>query len=160
MFKNLASLSTRRSEAELSQFVHDFCEFTPPVDCIWAAAQLHISLSKEHKNFQKTLSSELGENCGDCAGWVLTSNRYVNKFHKNGKIHLVAGMKIWNSTFRSMSNPAFHHYGMQLWTEITLRYDEVKDLAKKKIETSTNEENTAYFKRVLTQAKYIPPQFR
>jgi hypothetical protein len=69
-------------------------------------------------------------------------------------------MKIWNATFRSMSNPAYHHYGLKLWAEIVGRFDEVEVLAKEQIENSTNDENTAYLEQAFTLLRYVPPQFR
>ena len=165
MFKFLAKKGLKRSEEEIKNFILLFEEADDEQKGITLgmAAMLNYSLSSADLEFSKLVNSDLGNNQGPISSYILQLNRLVGDFHKAGEYENAAGMKLWNITFRCMTNNAFHHYGQDLWITASKYFDHGKIFLESQIErfeSSGNENALEKLKGGLSIFDYIPPQFR
>lgn len=166
MFKFFAKAGLKRSEEELSNFTETFIA-GPAIDnsiFVWRAAIFNYQVSRRDPDWDRCLGSQIGENQGLIQLKVIETNKAVNSLFKKGHHDDVAGLKIWNMTFRSMSNMALQHYGKALWRHIETLQDMTKVVAEADIEEETqlvgsDSPAVTLMNNSVELVKYIPPQF-
>ena len=127
------------------------------------AALIHYAFSQLDPEFTKLVNSQVGENQGPIGSYIIKLNKYINDFHKSGEFPNAAGMKLWNITFRCMSNNSFRHYGQQIWNIASSSFDAAKDYLEEQFSEAKEMEQEQMVERchgALGLYDYIPPQFR
>lgn len=167
MLKFFAKAGLKRSEKELVGFIEPFIA-GPDYDnsiFIWHAAILNYQMSLKDLVWAKCLGSQIGENQGPISTQIIQSNRLINGLHKRGDGEALVGMKIWNMTFRAMSNQALHHHGKKLWSHIQTLQSIARITAEDNIEemitlAGTDSKTAQLMKNSIDLVDFVPTQFR
>ena len=165
MFKFLAKAGMKRSEEEITKFLGLFKSGDEEQNgiIIGRAALIHYSLSSLDPKFSKLINSGVGENQGPIKNYILQLNSLLNDYHKAGESSNAAGVKLWNITFRCMSNNSFRHYGQALWNRASASFEYAKEHLKNELEMAASlgkGKMVEKIKGALSLYDYVPPQFR
>ena len=165
MFKFLAKAGMKRSEEEITKFLSLFESGDEEQNgiIIGRAALIHYSLSSLDPAFSKLINSGVGENQGRIKNYILQLNSLLNDYHKAGESSNAAGVKLWNITFRCMSNNSFRHYGQALWNRASASFEYAKEHLKNELEMAASlgkGKMVEKIKGALSLYDYVPPQFR
>jgi hypothetical protein len=166
MFNFFKKKALEQSEKELESFANVFTDSdSDNVEFIWRAVVFNYQMSKKDLDWSTALGSDQGHNMGLCSTYVIKTNGFINDLHKAGRVEDLVGMKIWNMTFRAMSNPSFHHYGVSIWEEIVGCQDFVRTIAAglvSSLEITKGEEvaSVKELRSALNLIEYVPPQFK
>lgn len=165
MIKKFLEKWTRGSSEKLiNQFLTSFEQadsFQNGMLLGWAAI-LHYQMMSKDSEFEKLLNSKRGENQGAVSAYILQLNSLGNQFNKAGRMGEAAGMKLWNITFRCMSDDLLHHYGVSLWQTAAMSFADTRSWLENK-SAQLNETGSERDKNSLSGSlkiyNYIPPQF-
>lgn len=165
MFKLFAKFGLKRSEEEIKNFIALF-ESGDVVEngmVVGRAALIHYAFSQLDPEFTKLVNSQVGENQGPISSYIIQLNKLLNDYHKSGEFQNAAGIKLWNITFRCMSNNGFRHYGQQIWNIASISFDAAKEYLEEQL-TEANEMGQQQMvercQGALGLFDYVPPQFR
>ena len=90
-------------------------------------------------------------------------NSLLNDYHKAGESLNAAGVKLWNITFRCMSDNSFRHYGQALWKKSSQSFEYAKEHLKNELEMAERGGKGKMVEKIkgaLSLYDYVPPQFR
>jgi len=165
MFKFLAKSGLKRSEEEIKNFLSLFGLGNPEENgmVVARAALIHHRFGLLDPEFSKLVNSQVGENQGPISTYILQLNKLLKDFHGSGEHQNSAGMKLWNITFRCMSNNSFRHYGITIWEKAAESFENAKQYLKNELEQASstgNEQMVDNVKGALALYDFIPPQFR
>ncbi len=165
MFKFLAKFGLKRSEEEIKNFLSLFGsgDLEENGMVVARAALIHYRSSSLDPEFSKLVNSQVGENQGPISTYILQLNKLLKEFHGSGEYQNAAGMKLWNITFRCMSNNSFRHYGTTIWENAAESFESAKQYLENELEKASstgNEKMADYVKGALALYDFIPPQFR
>jgi len=152
------------SEKEIKMFLDVFSHGDIEQNGIvlgWATL-FHYQITTKDIEFEKLLNAKKGENQGPIASYILQLNRLVNELHKAGRFEEAAGMKLWNITFRCMSDDLLHHYGIILWKTASISFSEARNWLEVKLANareSGSEQVISSLIGALKICNFIPPQF-
>jgi len=127
------------------------------------AALIHYSFGSLDPEFSKLVNPQLGENQGPISTYIKRLNKLPNEFHSAGEFQNAAGMKLWNITFRCISNNSFRHYGVELWKNAAKSFGSAREYLENELEQATrmgNEQMVDKLKGALGLYDFIRPQFR
>ena len=165
MIKNiLKKWSIGGSEKLINQFLALFDQadsFQNGIVLGWAAI-LHYQIMTKDPKFEKLLNSKKGENQGPISAYILQLNSLGNQLSKAGRTEEAAGMKLWNITFRCMSDESLHHYGMSQWETASHSFAAAKSWLEDKsdfISEAGSERDRSSLNGALKIYNFIPPQF-
>lgn len=126
------------------------------------AALFHHQYTEKDPDFQVLVNSQKGENCGPISTYVMKLSWLVNDFNKEGRHNEAVAMKLWNTTFRCMSDASLHHHGVSLWKVASRSFPEAKMWLEANLEHAENAvhaRDTPNLKNALNIYNFIPPQF-
>jgi hypothetical protein len=164
MFKFIEKWLLSGSKKEIEKFLETFSQGDIEQNGMvmgWAAL-MHYRLLTISPEFGKLINSMKGEEKAEISAFILQLNQFGNGLYKEGHLEEAAGMKIWNITFRCMSDESFHQYGMKLWNIAAESFSEAQSWLEYKLviaQGSCDEHGENRLKDALTIYNYIPPQF-
>ena len=165
MYTKWANFRLKRSEQEIQNFLGIF-ETGSDIEktsVIAAAAFVHYELNSADISFSKLINSSIGENQSLISSYILELNSLANRYQKANNQDGLIGVKVWNISFRCMSNNSLHHYGLRLWEEASNYFDSAKEVIEDRIGTVKKEGDKTgvdMLNAVMTLTHFIPPQFR
>lgn len=165
MFKFLAKFGLKRSEEEIKNFISLFesGDVEENAVVVGRAALIHYAFSQLDPEFSKLVNSQVGENQGPISTYIIQLNKFLNDYHKSGEVQNAAGVKLWNITFRCMSNNSFRHYGKQIWEIASKSIESAKQYLEEEMNNAKSLGQETMMERcqgALGLYDYIPPQFR
>lgn len=165
MFKFLAKSGMKKSEGEITTFLALFESGDEEQNgiIVGSAALIHYSLSSLDPDFSKLINSGVGENQAAILRYIPQLNSLLNDYHKAGESLNAAGMKLWNITFRCMSNNSFRHYGKALWDRSSESFEYAKEHLKNELGMAKSLGKGVMAEKIkgaLGLYDYVPPQFR
>ena len=165
MFKFIAKFGLKKSEEEITNFLGMFELGDEEQNgiIIGRAALIHYSLSSSAPEFSMLINSGVGENQGPIINYIPQLNSLLNDYHKTSDSINAAGVKLWNITFRCMSNNSFRHYGQSLWNRASASFEYANEHLKDELEMAESlgkKKMVEKIKGALGLYDYIPPQFR
>jgi hypothetical protein len=164
MFKFIEKWLLGGSKKEIEQFLANFSQGDIEQNGMvmgWAAL-MHYHLLTINPEFDKLINSMKGKQKAAISAYILQLNQFGNGLYKEGRLEEAAGMKIWNITFRCMSDESFHQYGMNLWKIAAESFSEAQSWLEYKLviaQGSCDEHGENSLSGALKIYNYIPPQF-
>lgn len=162
--KLLAKWGLRASEKEITSFLSLFSQGNVQQNGIvlGMVALFHHQFTLKDPDFETLVNSKKGENQGPISAYIIQLNRLVNEFHKAGRFDEAAAMKLWNITFRCMTDESLHHHGISLWKIASSSFPEAKKWLSTKLEyaeKASHHRDAPDLKSAMKFYNFVPPQF-
>jgi hypothetical protein len=154
----------RHSETEVVTFLGHFagCELDHKGAVVGMAALMHHQYAEMDPDFRVLVRSQKDTNHGLISKYIVEMNCLINDFNKADRLNAAAAMKLWNVTFRCMSNATLHHHGVTIWATASESFPHAQQWLAAKLEAAEragDKRDVQNLRVALELYDFVPPQF-